>query len=79
MPIKAHKSSSPYLFSGGRNVVDVDSAADADRDLAERARLGDRRAFEMLAVLLVGYLALVLSLSAAVRLLEHRLQAPFRA
>lgn len=38
----------------------------------------DFRAFEMLAVLLVGYLALVLSLSAAVRLLEHRLQAPFR-
>jgi hypothetical protein len=33
----------------------------------------------MLAVLLVGYLALVLSLSAAVRLIEHRLQAPFRA
>jgi His/Glu/Gln/Arg/opine family amino acid ABC transporter permease subunit len=39
----------------------------------------DFRAFEMLAVLLVGYLALVLSLSAAVRLIEHRLQAPFRA
>ncbi|WP_270937224.1 amino acid ABC transporter permease [Falsiroseomonas oryzae] len=39
----------------------------------------DFRAFEMLAVLLVGYLALVLSLSAAVRALEHRLQAPFRA
>ncbi len=39
----------------------------------------DFRAFEMLAVLLVGYLALVLSLSAAVRLLEHRLQAPFRS
>jgi polar amino acid transport system permease protein len=38
----------------------------------------DFRAFEMLAVLLVGYLALVLSLSAAVRALEHRLQAPFR-
>lgn len=38
----------------------------------------DFRAFEMLAVLLLGYLALVLSLSAAVRLLEHRLQAPFR-
>lgn len=38
----------------------------------------DFRAFEMLAVLLAGYLALVLSLSAAVRLLEHRLQAPFR-
>jgi polar amino acid transport system permease protein len=39
----------------------------------------DFRAFEMLAALLVGYLALVLSLSAAVRLIEHRLQAPFRA
>lgn len=39
----------------------------------------DFRAFEMLAVLLVGYLALVLSLSVAVRFLEHRLQAPFRA
>ncbi|MCC7280834.1 MAG: amino acid ABC transporter permease [Acetobacteraceae bacterium] len=38
----------------------------------------DFRAFEMLAVLLVGYLAVVLSLSFAVRLLEHRLQAPFR-
>jgi hypothetical protein len=32
----------------------------------------------MLAVLLAGYLALVLTLSAGVRLLEHRLQAPFR-
>lgn len=39
----------------------------------------DFRAFEMLAVLLAGYLVLVLSLSAAVRLLEHRLHAPFRA
>ena len=29
-------------------------------------------------LLLVGYLAVVLSLSFAVRLLEHRLQAPFR-
>lgn len=38
----------------------------------------DFRAFEMLAVLLVGYLALVLTLSASVRVLEHRLQAPFR-
>jgi polar amino acid transport system permease protein len=38
----------------------------------------DFRAFEMLAVLLVGYLVLVLSLSAAVRVAEHRLQAPFR-
>jgi His/Glu/Gln/Arg/opine family amino acid ABC transporter permease subunit len=38
----------------------------------------DFRAFEMLAVLLVGYLAVVLSLSASVRMLEHRLQAPFR-
>ena len=38
----------------------------------------DFRAFEMLAVLLAGYLSVVLSLSAAVRLLEHRLQAPFR-
>lgn len=38
----------------------------------------DFRAFEMLAVLLVGYLSVVLSLSFAVRLLEHRLQAPFR-
>ena len=38
----------------------------------------DFRAFEMLAVLLVGYLAVVLTLSAAVRALEHRLQAPFR-
>ncbi len=38
----------------------------------------DFRAFEMLAVLLVGYLAVVLSLSFAVRLLERRLQAPFR-
>lgn len=38
----------------------------------------DFRAFEMLAVLLVGYLAVVLSLSFAVRLLEHRLHAPFR-
>ena len=38
----------------------------------------DFRAFEMLAVLLAGYLAVVLSLSAAVRVLEHRLQAPFR-
>lgn len=39
----------------------------------------DFRAFEMLAVLLIGYLALVLSLSAAVRVIEYRLQAPFRA
>jgi polar amino acid transport system permease protein len=38
----------------------------------------DFRAFEMLAVLLVGYLSVVLSLSAAVRVLEHRLHAPFR-
>jgi His/Glu/Gln/Arg/opine family amino acid ABC transporter permease subunit len=38
----------------------------------------DFRAFEMLAVLLVGYLVVVLSLSGGVRLLEHRLQAPFR-
>jgi polar amino acid transport system permease protein len=38
----------------------------------------DFRAFEMLAVLLVGYLSVVLSLSFSVRLLEHRLQAPFR-
>ena len=38
----------------------------------------DFRAFEMLAVLLVGYLAVVLSLSFAVRLLEHHLHAPFR-
>lgn len=38
----------------------------------------DFRAFEMLAVLLVGYLSLVLTLSAAVRVIEHRLQAPFR-
>jgi polar amino acid transport system permease protein len=38
----------------------------------------DFRAFEMLSVLLVGYLALVLSLSFSVRALEHRLQAPFR-
>lgn len=38
----------------------------------------DFRAFEMLSVLLVGYLALVLSLSFSVRVLEHRLQAPFR-
>jgi polar amino acid transport system permease protein len=38
----------------------------------------DFRAFEMLAVLLVGYLSLVLSLSAAVRVLEHHLHAPFR-
>lgn len=38
----------------------------------------DFRAFEMLAVLLVGYLAVVLSLSFAVRALERRLQAPFR-
>jgi His/Glu/Gln/Arg/opine family amino acid ABC transporter permease subunit len=38
----------------------------------------DFRVFEMLAVLLAGYLALVLTLSAAVRLLENRLQAPFR-
>ena len=35
--------------------------------------------FAALAVLLVGCLALVLSLSFAVRVLEHRLQAPFRA
>lgn len=39
----------------------------------------DFRAFEMLAVLLVGYLALVLSLSFAVRVIEHHLQKPFRA
>jgi polar amino acid transport system permease protein len=39
----------------------------------------DFRAFEMLSVLLVGYLALVLSLSAAVRVIEHHLQKPFRA
>ncbi|WP_159347030.1 amino acid ABC transporter permease [Roseomonas harenae] len=39
----------------------------------------DFRAFEMLAVLLVGYLAVVLTLSAAVRALDHRLSAPFRA
>jgi polar amino acid transport system permease protein len=39
----------------------------------------DFRAFEMLAVLLVGYLVLVLSLSAAVRVIEHHLQRPFRA
>jgi len=38
----------------------------------------DFRAFEMLAVLLVGYLSVVLTLSASVRILEHRLQAPFR-
>ena len=38
----------------------------------------DFRAFEMLAVLLVGYLSVVLSLSAAVRVLEHHLHAPFR-
>jgi polar amino acid transport system permease protein len=38
----------------------------------------DFRAFEMLLVLLVGYLSVVLSLSFAVRLIEHRLQAPFR-
>lgn len=38
----------------------------------------DFRAFEMLTVLLVGYLTLVLTLSASVRLLEHRLHAPFR-
>jgi polar amino acid transport system permease protein len=38
----------------------------------------DFRAFEMLAVLLVGYLSLVLTLSAAVRVIEHRLQVPFR-
>ncbi|MDB5415711.1 MAG: amino acid transporter permease [Rubritepida sp.] len=38
----------------------------------------DFRAFEMLSVLLAGYLALVLSLSFSVRVLEHRLQAPFR-
>jgi His/Glu/Gln/Arg/opine family amino acid ABC transporter permease subunit len=38
----------------------------------------DFRAFEMLSVLLVGYLTLVLSLSFSVRVLEHRLQAPFR-
>lgn len=38
----------------------------------------DFRAFEMLAVLLAGYLVVVLSLSFAVRLLERRLQAPFR-
>jgi His/Glu/Gln/Arg/opine family amino acid ABC transporter permease subunit len=38
----------------------------------------DFRAFEMLAVLLAGYLVVVLSLSGGVRLLEHRLQAPFR-
>ncbi|MES2710160.1 MAG: amino acid ABC transporter permease [Pseudomonadota bacterium] len=38
----------------------------------------DFRALEMLSVLLAGYLALVLSLSFSVRVLEHRLQAPFR-
>jgi polar amino acid transport system permease protein len=38
----------------------------------------DFRAFEMLAVLLVGYLVLVLSLSFAVRVIEHHLQKPFR-
>jgi polar amino acid transport system permease protein len=38
----------------------------------------DFRAFEMLGVLLAGYLAVVLSLSFAVRMVEHRLQAPFR-
>lgn len=38
----------------------------------------DFRAFEMLAVVLAGYLAVVLSLSAAVRMAEYRLQAPFR-
>jgi len=38
----------------------------------------DFRAFEMLAVLLVGYLAVVLSLSLAVRGIEYRLHAPFR-
>ena len=38
----------------------------------------DFRAFEMLAVLLVGYLLVVLSLSAAVRALDHRLSLPFR-
>jgi len=38
----------------------------------------DFRAFEMLAVLLAGYLAVVLSLSAAVRALDHRLSLPFR-
>jgi His/Glu/Gln/Arg/opine family amino acid ABC transporter permease subunit len=38
----------------------------------------DFRAFEMLAVLLVGYLVVVLSLSASVRVLEHHLHAPFR-
>jgi polar amino acid transport system permease protein len=38
----------------------------------------DFRAFEMLAVLLVGYLSVVLSLSFAVRGIEYRLQAPFR-
>lgn len=38
----------------------------------------DFRAFEMLAVLLVGYLSVVLTLSAAVRALDYRLTAPFR-
>lgn len=38
----------------------------------------DFRTFEMLAVLLAGYLVVVLTLSFAVRALEHRLQAPFR-
>ena len=39
----------------------------------------DFRAFEMLLVLLVGYLGVVLTLSAAVRVIDHRLSAPFRA
>ena len=38
----------------------------------------DFRAFEMLSVLLAGYLSVVLTLSAAVRAFEYRLQAPFR-
>jgi len=38
----------------------------------------DFRAFEMLAVLLVGYLSVVLTMSASVRVFEHHLQAPFR-
>jgi polar amino acid transport system permease protein len=39
----------------------------------------DFRTFEMLAVLLMGYLVVVLTLSAAMRALDHRLSAPFRA
>src|SRR4051812_963758 len=44
----------------------------------DRIAIIDFRAFEMLSVLLAGYLSVVLTLSAAVRAFEYRLQAPFR-